>query len=106
MNQYLVGELLSPAEFGVGDKVRIASRRSANEHPAPTFLQRMSGEVLEVMEPSLMQSRQTGFGIVVPGGGRPSYQVAIPMALLLPGYIGSPRDKLHVEVPELWLERE
>jgi nitrile hydratase subunit beta len=106
MSMSVASEILSSATFVVGDRVRIAARARSGDHHAPAFLQRMSGQILEVMEPSLIQLQKSGSAMARRAPTGPSYQVAIPMVRLLPGYIGSPRDELHVEVPELWLERD
>jgi len=33
------------------------------------------------------------------------YRISLPMASIWPGYAGSPRDDLRIEVFETWLER-
>lgn len=106
MKAGVTGEILSPAVFGIGDRVRIAARPRTGGHPAPVFLQSMPAQVLEIMEPGPRSPHGRAPTSVMREGGRPSYQVAIPMTSLLPGYVGSPRDQLQVEVPEVWLERD
>jgi nitrile hydratase len=90
--------------FKPGDQVRILSRSPVGHYRVPTYLRGKIGLVEEIIEPTGLDNEEEGFGRNA-GSKRHYYRVAIPMTEIWPGYVGSPRDGLRIEVFETWLER-
>lgn len=90
--------------FAVGDPVRIGNRSPIGHYRVPTYLRGKSGIVEAIVMPVAVDNEEEGFGRDV-GMKRHYYRLAVPMADIWENYAGSPRDSLHVEVFESWLER-
>jgi nitrile hydratase len=89
--------------FKAGDTVRVATRLPIGHYRVPTYLRGRMGLVEAVIEPCSLDNEEEGFGRNA-GSKRHYYRVRFPMPEIWPGYAGSPRDSLHIEVFETWLE--
>jgi len=98
---YALGE--RPA-FRVGDPVRVGKRLPVGHYRVPRYLRGKAGIVEAVIEPAAVDNEQEGFGRNA-GGRRHYYRIAVLMNEIWEAYQGSPRDSLHIEVFETWLER-
>ena len=92
------------ALFAAGDAVRILGRAPVGHYRVPTYLRGMPGVVEAVIEPCGVNNEEEGFGRNA-GSKRHYYRVAFKMTDVWQGYEGSPRDQLHIEVFESWIER-
>ena len=92
------------AKFAVGDRVRTSSRAPIGHYRVPTYLRGKVGVVEFIVTPMAVDNEEEGFGRDA-GMKRHYYRLSIPMADIWSGYTGLPRDSLHVEVFESWLER-
>ncbi|TPG53054.1 SH3-like domain-containing protein [Sphingomonas glacialis] len=90
--------------FAPGDRVKVGTRSPIGHYRVPQYLRGQTGEVLKVIEPSLIDNEEEGYGRNA-GNRRHYYRISVPMPSLWPGYEGSPRDELQIEVYETWLER-
>lgn len=90
--------------FAIGDRVRVATRAPIGHYRVPVYLRGSTGTVERVIEPALVDNEEEGYGRNA-GNKRHYYRVAIPLSALWRGYDGSPRDELHIEIFETWLER-
>jgi len=90
--------------FQVGDRIRIRPRFPIGHYRVPTYLRGKRGRVERVIEPTGIDNEQEGFGRNA-GSKLHYYRVAVPLNEIWPDYVGSPRDGLHIEVYETWLER-
>jgi hypothetical protein len=90
--------------FAVGDPVRVAARAPIGHYRVPTYLRGNVGIVERVIEPALVNNEEEGYGRNA-GDKRHYYRIAVPLTSLWRDYQGSPRDELHIEVYETWLER-
>ena len=90
--------------FRAGDRVRVDDRSPAGHYRVPTYLRGKKGTVECVIEPTLIDNEEEGYGRNG-GSRRHYYRIAIPMTELWPDYVGFPRDGLRIEVFESWLER-
>jgi nitrile hydratase len=95
------GEL--PA-FAAGDRVRILDRTPIGHYRVPQYLRGKQGVVDSVIEPVAVDNEEEGYGRNA-GARRHYYRIAVPLTEIWPGYIGSPRDGLYIEVYETWLEK-
>lgn len=101
-------EKVRPAEgetpvFQPGNTVRVLRRTPVGHYRVPTYLRGCRGVVEAVITPCYLDNEEEGFGRNA-GAKRHYYRVAFPMPEIWPGYTGSPRDSLHLEVFETWLE--
>lgn len=92
---------MSEAQFGVGQRVRIADRTPPVHHRVPWYAKGKTGVVVRVCgthgEPEKF----------IRGDGKPArrlYRVRIAQRDLWPDYAGSADDKLDIEIFEHWLE--
>ncbi|USU06612.1 nitrile hydratase subunit beta [Sphingomonadaceae bacterium OTU29LAMAA1] len=90
--------------FDVGERVRVAMRAPIGHYRVPIYLRGSVGTVERVIEPALVDNEEEGYGRNA-GSRRHYYRVSIPMPTLWEKYDGSPRDELHIEIYETWLER-
>lgn len=90
--------------FAVGDRVRVATRAPIGHYRVPIYLRGSVGTVGRIIEPALVDNEEEGYGRNA-GNKRHYYRIAIPLPSLWTDYQGSPRDELHVEIYETWLER-
>lgn len=90
--------------FAPGDLVRVDNRVPIGHYRVPTYLRNKVGTVLKVIEPTLVDNEEEGYGRNA-GNRRHYYRISVPMADIWPGYKGSPRDEVRIEVFESWLER-
>lgn len=89
--------------FSPGDRVRVGTRSPIGHYRVPTYLRGKVGEVLKVIEPSLVDNEEEGYGRNA-GDRRHYYRISVPMTEIWVDYAGSPRDELQIEVFETWLE--
>ncbi len=90
--------------FKAGDQVRIADRMPIGHYRVPRYLRKKLGCVETVIEPALVYNEEEGYGRNA-GSRRHYYRIAFSMTELWPGYAGSSKDGLRIEVFESWLER-
>jgi nitrile hydratase len=90
--------------FAAGDRVRVSMRFPVGHYRVPLYVRGKSAVVEAVMEPANLDNEEEGFGRNA-GSKLHYYRVAIPLTELWPGYAGSPRDSLRIEIFETWLER-
>lgn len=90
--------------FAPGDRVRVRHRAPAGHYRVPIYLHGHSGIVVKVIEPSMVDNDAEGYSRNA-GARRHYYRVSLPLPQLWPRYEGAPRDALHVEILETWLER-
>jgi nitrile hydratase len=90
--------------FAVSDRVRVATRAPIGHYRVPVYLRGSTGTVERVIQPALVDNEEEGYGRNA-GNKRHYYRVSIPLPSLWHDYQGSPRDELHVEIYESWLER-
>jgi nitrile hydratase subunit beta len=90
--------------FGVGDHIRISTRSPIGHYRVPTYLRGKAGSIEAVIEPAAIDYEVEGYGRNA-GDKRHYYRIAIPMRVIWPNYIGSPKDGLRIEIFETWLER-
>ena len=92
------------AVLAAGDRVRILTRQPIGHYRVPRYLRGKTGVVEAVIEPTMLDNEEEAFGRNA-GMRRHYYRVAVPMPEIWPGYDGSPRDSLRIEIFETWLER-
>src|ERR1700679_520273 len=90
--------------FQVGDRVAISTRFPIGHYRVPLYIRGKTGVVEAIIEPPAVNNEEEGFGRNA-GVKRHYYRLAIPLAELWPGYAGSAKDGLRIEVSENWLER-
>lgn len=90
--------------FRSGDRIRVATRSPVGHYRVPTYLRGKTGLVAAVIEPAGIDNEEEAYGRNA-GSKRHYYRIAVPMTEIWPSYAGSPRDELHIEVFETWLER-
>jgi nitrile hydratase len=90
--------------FRPGDHIRISTRFPIGHYRVPLYLRGKTGLVEAVIEPPGLDNEEEGYGRNA-GGKLHYYRVAIAMTEIWRNYCGSPRDGLHIEVFETWLER-
>jgi nitrile hydratase subunit beta len=90
--------------FQAGEPVRILTRSPIGHYRVPLYLRGKRGVVEAVIEPAGIDNEEEAYGRNA-GAKRHYYRIAIPMTDIWPGYVGSPRDSLRIEVFETWLER-
>ena len=97
-----VGGGVVTARFGVGERVRIATRDAPGHVRTPVYVRGHVGVVERVL-PVFLDPEQEAYG-VNSGTGIQLYRVRIPQAALWPAYRGNVDDVLELEVYEHWLE--
>ena len=90
--------------FAAGERVRILTRSPIGHYRVPTYLRGKEGVVEAVIEPPSVDNEEEAYGRNA-GMKRHYYRIAIPMTEIWRDYVGSPRDRLLIEVFETWLER-
>ena len=91
--------------FAVGDMVQVITRFPVGHYRVPRYLRGHTGRVERIIEPAAVDNEEEGYGRNA-GGKLHYYRVALPMTSLWPDYTGSPRDELHIEIYESWLEKK
>ena len=89
--------------FALGEKVRVGSRAPIGHYRVPTYIRGKTGHVIKVIEPSLIDNEEEGYGRNA-GNRRHYYRITVLMTEIWSDYEGSPRDELQIEVYETWLE--
>lgn len=89
--------------FSAGQKVRVLARSPIGHYRVPIYLRGRAGTIVRVIDPVMIDNEEEGYGRNA-GDRRHYYRVALSMPDLWPRYAGSPRDELHVEIFETWLE--
>jgi len=89
--------------FARGDRVRISIRYPVGRYGVPCYVRGKQATVEAVVHPARAGNEEDGFGRSS-GTERIYYRIGVPLAELYPGYRGSPRDSLRIEVCETWLE--
>jgi hypothetical protein len=90
--------------FQTGDPIQIRTRTPIGHYRVPIYLRGKKGIVEQVIESTAVDNEEEGYGRNA-GKRLHYYRVAISLKEIWPDYVGSPRDGLHVEVFETWLER-
>jgi nitrile hydratase subunit beta len=90
--------------FNPGDTIKISVHYPVAHYRVPTYVRGKRGVVEMVIDRALVNNEEEGFGRNVGSLGY-YYRVAIPLTELWPGYAGSTKDGLRIEVFETWLER-
>lgn len=90
------------ARFGVGERVRIATRDAPGHVRTPVYVRGHVG-VIERVLPEFLNPEREAYG-VDHGTEVRLYRVRVPQGALWPGYGGAPDDVLELEVYEHWLE--
>ena len=88
--------------FGVGQRVRIATRDAPGHVRTPVYVRRHVGVVERVL-PTFLDPEREAYGVNA-GSAVRLYRVRIPQSTLWPDYRGAPDDVLELEVYEHWLE--
>ena len=86
-----------------GDRVKVSVRYPVAHYRVPRYIRGKRGVVESVIDRALVNNEEEGFGRNAGQLGY-YYRIAIPLAELWPGYVGSERDNLRIEVFETWLE--
>ena len=100
----IVKALDEQPQFQLGDRVRISARYPVGHYRVPMYMRGKRGIVTMILEPAAVNNEEEGFGRNA-GGKRYYYRVTVPLTELWPGYAGSGRDQLVIEIFETWLER-
>jgi len=90
--------------FRAGDPIRIGARSPVGHYRVPAYLRGKLGHVESVITPAAVDNEEEAYGRNAGSRGH-YYRIAVPMTEIWPDYGGSPRDSLHIEVFETWLER-
>ena len=90
--------------FKVGDRIRVQTRFPIGHYRVPTYLRGKAGVVEKVIEPAAIDNEEEAYGRNA-GSKRHYYRVVFAMTELWPGYAGTARDALHIEIFQTWLER-
>lgn len=90
--------------FAAGDAVVVADRQPIGHYRVPTYLRGKRAIVETVIEPIAVDNEEEGYGRNA-GGRRHYYRLNVPLSEIWPGYEGSARDALLIEVFESWLEK-
>ena len=90
--------------FNVGDSVRILTRAPVGHYRVPLSIRGKHGSIEAVILSVGLDNEEEGFGRNA-GVKRHYYRVALPLAEVWPGYAGSSKDGLRIEIFETWLER-
>jgi nitrile hydratase subunit beta len=90
--------------FRPGDRVRVSARSPIGHYRVPIYLRGKAGTIEAVIEPAGLDNEQEAYGRNA-GEKLHYYRIAVPLTEIWPGYAGSPRDGLRIEVFETWLER-
>ena len=90
--------------FAPGSRVRVLTRSPVGHYRVPIYLRGKTGVVETVIKPLGIDNEEEAYGRNA-GMRRHYYRIELPMTELWPDYVGSPRDGLHIEVYETWLER-
>ena len=93
------------AVFRPGDRVMIGVRFPVGHYRVPRYVRGKRGIVEAIIEPVAVDNEEEGFGRNA-GSKRHYYRVAIALSELWPGYAGSGKDGLRIEVFETWLETD
>lgn len=103
-DESIVRALGETPSFKVGERVRIANRSPVGHYRVPLYLRGRDGVIEKIIDPARIDNEEEAYGRNA-GSKLHYYRIAIAMAQLWPGYAGSSRDSLHIEVFETWLER-
>jgi hypothetical protein len=90
--------------FKAGGSVKISVRFPVGHYRVPRDIRGKRGLVEAVIKPAAIHNEEEAFGRNAGSKGH-YYRIAIPPAELWPGYAGSPKDGVRIEVFETWLER-
>jgi nitrile hydratase subunit beta len=90
--------------FEVGDTLRVMKRSPIGHYRVPRYLRGKIGVVEAVIHPSAIDNEEEAFGRNA-GSRSYYYRMAFRMTDVWPGYAGSPRDGLRIEVFQTWLEK-
>lgn len=91
-------------KFAVGDRVRVSIRYPVAHYRVPAYVRGKHGVVERVIARVAVDNEEEGFGRNA-GSKLHYYRVAFLFPELWPGYRGSYRDSLCIEILETWLER-
>jgi hypothetical protein len=89
--------------FARGDRVRISIRYPVGRYGVPCYVRGKQATVEAIVHPVRADNEEDSFGRSSGTEGI-YYRIVVPLVELYPGYRGSPRDSLRIEVCETWLE--
>jgi hypothetical protein len=90
--------------FNVGDDVKVLTRAPVGHYRVPLSVRGKHASIEAVIHPKSLDNEEEAFGKNAGVKGY-YYRIAIPLMEMWPGYAGSPKDGLRIEVFETWLER-
>lgn len=90
--------------FSEGQLVRVLERAPIGHYRVPIYLRGHVGTVERVIEPAMIDNEEEGYGRNA-GNRLHYYRVSFAMTEVWDDYEGSPRDELHIEIFETWLEQ-
>ena len=90
--------------FEIGDRLRVMKRSPIGHYRVPRYLRGKIGVVEAVIHPAAVDNEEEAFGRNA-GSRSFYYRMAFRMTDVWPGYAGSPRDGLRIEVFQTWLEK-
>ncbi len=90
--------------FSVGDRVRILARSPIGHYRVPRYLRGKEATVEAIVDPAAVDNEEEAYGRNA-GSRLHYYRVVVPLKDIWPGYAGSRRDALAIEIYETWLER-
>jgi nitrile hydratase len=90
--------------FKAGDRVRVLTLSPVGHYRVPISIRGKHASVEAAIHPVGIDNEEEGFGRNAGLKGH-YYRIAIPLPDVWPGYAGSPKDGLRIEVFETWLER-
>jgi len=90
--------------FAGGQRVRVLNRAPIGHYRVPIYLRGKAGIVERVIEPAMIDNEEEGYGRNA-GSKLHYYRVSFRMSDVWTDYDGSPRDELHIEIFETWLEQ-
>ena len=90
--------------YEAGDSVKISIRYPVAHYRVPRYIRGKQAVIESFIGRALVNNEEEGFGRNAGSLGY-YYRVVIALNELWPGYAGSPRDNLRIEVFETWLER-
>lgn len=88
----------------VGDRVLILSRSPIGHYRVPRYLRGKEGVVEAIVDPAAVDNEEEAYGRNA-GSRLHYYRVVVFLKDIWPGYAGSSRDALAIEIYETWLER-
>lgn len=90
--------------FARGDRIRIKDRTPIGHYRVPHYLRGKAGIIEIIIEPVAVDNEEEGYGRNA-GARLHYYRIAVPLTEIWDDYVGTERDRLHIEIYETWLEK-